>query len=161
MTTSEPISNATVTQSIDAPPERLFDAWLDPAVLGRWMFGPSVRDEEIVRLVTDPHVGGHFSFVVRRDGDELEHLGRYLELDRPRRLAFTWGVAPASDEDSRVEVDIRAPAADGSTSQITVTHHLHPDWAPHAARIEEGWGRMLGALAAAMTGEGVGATSAR
>lgn len=155
MSHPEPAPNATVTQQLDASPERVFDAWIDPALLGRWMFGPAIRDEEIVRLVTDPRVGGEFSFVVRRDGVELDHVGRYLELDRPRRLAFTWAVAPVADGESRIEVDIRETAP--GISEVTVTHHLLPDWAPQAARIEEGWGRMLGTLAVALTGEGGGA----
>ncbi len=155
MSHPEPAPYATVTQQVDASPERAFDAWLDPALLGRWMFGPSIRDEEIVRLTTDPRVGGAFSFVVRRDGVELDHVGRYLELDRPRRLAFTWAVAPATDGESRIEVDVRAVSP--TSCEVAVTHHLLPDWAPHAARIEEGWGRMLGALAVALTGESGGA----
>ena len=154
MSASEPISNATVTQSIDASPERVFEAWIDPALLGRWMFGPAIRDEEIVRLVTDPRVGGELSFVVRRGEDELDHVGRYLELDRSRRLAFTWAVAPVTDGESRIEVDIREMAP--SACEVTVTHHLRPEWAPQAARIEEGWGRMLGALARAVAGESAG-----
>lgn len=159
MSQAEPISNATVTQQIDAAPERVFDAWIDPALLGRWMFGPAIREEEIVRLVTDPRVGGEFSFVVRRGDDELDHVGRYLELERPRRLAFTWAVAPVTEGESRIDVDIRETAP--GACEITVTHHLLPAWAPQAARIEEGWGRMLGALAAAVSGEqgGGGAAS--
>lgn len=154
MSHPETAPNATVTQQLDASPERVFDAWIDPALLGRWMFGPGIRDEEIVRLTTDPRVGGVFSFVVRRGDAELDHMGRYLELDRPRRLAFTWAVAPAADGESRIEVDIRGSSP--GSSEVTVTHHLLPDWTPHAARIEEGWGRMLGALARALTREGEG-----
>ena len=60
---------ATALFSIDA--ERVFDAWLDTGMIGQFMFGPSVRDEEIVRLTNEPRMGGHFSFVVRRQGKEF------------------------------------------------------------------------------------------
>lgn len=56
------------------------------------MFGPAVRDEAIVRLDLAPHVGGSFSFVVRRQGEEINHVGTYLEIERRRRLVFTWGI---------------------------------------------------------------------
>jgi uncharacterized protein YndB with AHSA1/START domain len=139
---------ARVSRQLAAAPERVFDAWLDPAMIGHWMFGPAVRDEEVVRIALDPRVGGAFSFVVRRQGDEIEHVGRYLELDRPRRLAFSWAVAPAA-ADSRVAADI---VASGTGSAVTLAHHLHPAWADFRPRTEEAWGKMLDALAAALQG---------
>jgi uncharacterized protein YndB with AHSA1/START domain len=35
-----------VVRRFSASPERVFDAWLDPAMVGRFMFGPGLRDEE-------------------------------------------------------------------------------------------------------------------
>ena len=77
-------STATVvaTRRYATPPTRAFDAWLDPE-FGRWMFRTVVPDETIVRLQTDPRVGGAFSFVVLRQGQEIDHVGEYLEFDRP------------------------------------------------------------------------------
>ncbi|HEX6930173.1 MAG TPA: SRPBCC family protein, partial [Gammaproteobacteria bacterium] len=103
---AEPPIEVRVTQNFNASPEQVFDAWLDPAMLERWMFGPDVRDEEIVRLSLDARAGGRFSFIVRRDGDEIDHVGEYLEIDRPRRLVFTWGIAGVSVDESRVTIDI-------------------------------------------------------
>ncbi|WP_335342470.1 SRPBCC domain-containing protein [Polycladomyces zharkentensis] len=62
-------------------------------MIGKWMFGPAhpEREEEVVRISLDPRVGGSFSFVVRRQGQEMDHVGEYLEIERPRRLVFTWG----------------------------------------------------------------------
>src|SRR5207244_4104921 len=72
-----------VTHRYNASPERVFDAWLDPTLIDGWMFGPSQRDEEVVRISVDPRVGGSFSFLVRRQGEEIDHVGEYIELDRP------------------------------------------------------------------------------
>ena len=88
---SPPTATVTVRRRFSASAEQVFDAWLDPAMIGQWMFGPKLRDEEIVSLKVDAQVGGRFSFVVRREGKELDHVGKYLEIDRPRRLVFTWG----------------------------------------------------------------------
>lgn len=86
---STPVS-VRVIRRFRASAERVFDAWLDPATIGRWMFGPAVRDEEVVRLAVDPRPGGRFSFVVRRQGAETDHVGEYFAIDRPRRLVFSW-----------------------------------------------------------------------
>jgi uncharacterized protein YndB with AHSA1/START domain len=65
-----------VTRRFSAAPERVFDAWLDPEMIGRWMFGPALRDEDVVRSALDKRVGGSFSFVVRREGEEIDHMAR-------------------------------------------------------------------------------------
>lgn len=132
-----------VTRRFDASPERVFDAWLDPDLIGRWLFGLTPHDEEMVRIAIDPRVGGTFSFIVRRQGVEIDHIGEYLEIDRPRRLAFTWGVGPDTP-DSRVFIDI-VPLETGT--ELTLTHELHPDWADFASRTEAGWTTILNAIA--------------
>jgi uncharacterized protein YndB with AHSA1/START domain len=126
-------------------PEGVFDAWLDPAMIGRWMFGPALRDEEVVHLNVDARVGGSFSFLVRRQGKELDHVGEYLELDRPRRLVFTWGVREGGQKPDMSTVTVEVLPSDGG-SELTLTHDLHPDWADYAGKTEQGWTKMLGAL---------------
>jgi uncharacterized protein YndB with AHSA1/START domain len=133
-----------VTRRYSASPERVFDAWLDPGMLGRWMFGTVVRDEEVVRIALDARVGGTFSFAVRRQGEEVDHIGEYLEIDRPRRLVFTWGIAGESEDGSRVIVEI---VAQENGCELTLSHELHPDWADYADRTEDAWTKMLDALA--------------
>lgn len=134
---------ARVNRHFEASPERVYDAWLTPAMLGKWMFGPAVRDEEVVRITLDARAGGTYSFVVRRQGTLLDHTGEYLELIRPRWLAFTWGT-DASPERSRVAIDI-VPLAPGV--ELTLTHELPPDWADFASRAAAAWAHMLDALA--------------
>jgi uncharacterized protein YndB with AHSA1/START domain len=144
MSTRQTMS-VSVTHRYDASPERVFDAWLDPVMIGRWMFGPLIRDEEVESISLDPKVGGSFSFVVRRQGERIDQVGEYLEIDRPRRLVFTWGVAQEGKPDmSRVTVGI-APSGEGA--ELTLTHELHPDWADFAERTRQGWTTMLDSLA--------------
>jgi uncharacterized protein YndB with AHSA1/START domain len=132
-----------VSRRFDEPAERVFDAWLNRAMIGRWMFGPDVRDEEVVRLSIDPRVGGGFCFVVERDGEEIEHLGKYLEIERPRRLVFTW-VVVGERAGSRVLLEI---VSGGEECELTLTHELHPDWAQLVEPLEASWQHMLNALA--------------
>jgi uncharacterized protein YndB with AHSA1/START domain len=136
-----------VDRRFDASCERVFDAWLDPGTLGHWMFGPEVRDEEIVRLDVDARVGGKFSFVVRRGNEQLDHVGEYEGIDRPRRLGFTWAahaVGDSADEaSSHVSIEI-TPRSDGC--ELVLTHKMDRKWADYADRTHAGWTTMLEAL---------------
>jgi uncharacterized protein YndB with AHSA1/START domain len=144
----EPHVSARVTRRFSASPERVFDAWLYPEMIGRWMFGPGLREEEVVKITADARVGGSFSFVVRRQGEEIDHIGEYLEIDRPHRLVFTWAVAPNPIDSSRVIVDI-VPL--GTGCELTLTHELHPDWADYRSRTEAAWSKMLDSLDATLS----------
>lgn len=134
-----------VTRIFDAIPELVFDAWLDAALIGKWMFGPSVRDEEIVSLQLEPKVGGRFSFLVERQGEEIEHSGQYFEIDPPRRLVFSWGIVGGDSSCVAVEV-----AGDENGSELILTHFMHPDWADHMEQTRAGWTHMLDKLAEAL-----------
>lgn len=132
-----------VAMQLPAPPKQVFDALLDPASIGEWMFGARLRDEEVLRIAVDPRIGGRFSFLVRRGALEIDHVGTYRAIERPRRLAFTWGVAGESTDESLVTIEIAATAAG---SQATLTHEMDAKWAEYAERVEGSWQKMLGVL---------------
>jgi len=79
---------------------------------------------------------------VRRGGQEIDHIGRYETIERPRRLVFTWAVAPSPIDSSRVTIDI-VPRAQGC--ELTLTHDLV--WPDYAERTKGGWTRMIEELA--------------
>ena len=140
--------HAVVMHRFTVPAERVFDAWFDPEWLGRWMFGPGVRDERIVRLTLDARVGGSFSFIVERKGTEVDHVGEYLELERPRLLVFTWGTRDQLPSTSRVIVEI-TPRENGC--DLKLTHLMGSEWAAFVDRAADAWSRMLDALERALT----------
>ena len=136
----------TVERRIAAPPERVFDAWLDPAGVGRWLF--ATPDGKMEEVEIDPRVGGRFLIAERR-GDELaEHFGEYLEIDRPRRLVFTM-LPEADGNPTRVTVTIRS---DGRGSHLTLVHEIDPKWAAYEERTREGWANILAGLDRSLTG---------
>jgi uncharacterized protein YndB with AHSA1/START domain len=133
------------TRYFEASPERVFDAWLVPRTLGQWMFGPRVRQENVVRLDVDPRVGGRFSLKVERNGQIIDHVGQYLEIQRPHRLVFTWAVEGESDDEpSQVHIEI---AGSSSGCVLTLVHRMDAKWADYAQRTQDGWNTMLDALA--------------
>lgn len=136
----------TVERTVPVPPERAFDAWLREDDLRVWM--APLGDVEL-----DPRVGGRFRIVMHRDdreGGPIEHVGEYRELDRPRRLVFTW-ISPYTDGESLVTVEL-SPLGEGT--RIVLTHEGLPDAAldGHAG----GWETFLDRLGAvpAMTEDG-------
>ncbi len=134
-----------VTRKFEASPERVFDAWLNPETAGKWLF--ATPNGEMVRCEIDARVGGKFRLVDRRDGDDVDHLGEYVEIDRPRRLVFTFAVPKFSWQYTKVTVEI-TPTAGGCELRLTQEHVL-PEW---ASRTEQGWGMILSGLAESLKG---------
>jgi uncharacterized protein YndB with AHSA1/START domain len=132
-----------VRRRFAAPPERVFEAWLDPAQAGQFLFATPVGT--MVRAETDPHVGGRYVFVDRRDGVDIEHTGEYLELDPPRRLAFTLAVTRYAEAPTRVVCDLSPLPAGGC--ELTLTHEIDVKFADFADRTAQGWAGILDGLA--------------
>lgn len=131
-----------VSRQIPAPPEQIYDAWLDPAHAGQWLF--RTPDGTLARCEIDARVGGRFRIDERRGAELAEHHGEYVELDRPRRLAFDFWTS-FSDERTRITVTI---APDGDGSLLTLTHE--GVWADYEDRTRQGWTMILDGLARAI-----------
>lgn len=137
-----------VTRRYGASAERVFDAFLDPGRAGRFLFATPAG--QMVRAEIDPRVGGRFNFTDRREGGDAVHVGEYLEMDRPRRLVFSFSVDELATAPDRVSIDI-VPLEAGC--ELTLTHEMKPEWADYAERTTEGWAGILEGLAGVL-GEG-------
>ena len=125
---------------IKASPEALYDAWLDPSMLAKFMRpGP---DMSVPEVKADARVGGRFLIVMRVGDQDLPHEGTYKVLDRPNQLAFTWESPMSPIEDSTVTVDF-APVEGGT--RVTLNHVRFPNEESRANH-EAGWGRILDTL---------------
>jgi uncharacterized protein YndB with AHSA1/START domain len=125
------------------PADKVFDAWLTPEVAARFLFATPTGT--MVRAEIDARVGGAFLFVDRRDGQDVEHVGEYLEIDRPRRLVFRFSVPAFPADATTIRVEI-APTAEGC--ELTLTHEGVVE--DYAERTQGGWTMILGALEAAL-----------
>jgi uncharacterized protein YndB with AHSA1/START domain len=99
----------------------------------------------MVQAEIDPRVGGAFTFVDRRDGKDVLHTGRYLAIDRPYTLAFTFSVPQFSPDETTVQIAV-APMDLGSV--VTLKHD--GVYADYADRTEAGWTAILNGLAEAL-----------
>jgi uncharacterized protein YndB with AHSA1/START domain len=133
----------TVTRDFAAPPERVFDAWLDPADARRFLF--ATPEGEMLTVEIDARVGGRALVVERRADGDAHHRLEYVEIDRPRRLVFRFAADPAAEgEWTRVAVQIAATAT-GCT--LTLTHEMDPEWAAYKEQTRKGWTMILDSLA--------------
>ena len=125
-----------IERTFAAPVGTVFDAWTSVEVLRRWWpagYGWTTPEAEV-----DLRVGGRLRLVMRDPaGAEYGGEGRYLEIDRPSRLVFSWRWDDPSlgPDEQRVEVTFTANP-DASTTVVLVNDGLDDV----AARShEEGW----------------------
>jgi len=133
----------TVTRDIAAPPEAIFDAWLDPATARRFLF--ATPDGEMLTCEIDARVGGRALIVERRASGDAHHHLLFDEIDRPHWLVFRFRADPAKEgEWTRVSIDF---AAHGDRTRLTLTHEMDPAWAAYEEQTRKGWTTILANLA--------------
>jgi uncharacterized protein YndB with AHSA1/START domain len=96
-----------LTRTFAASPERVYNAWLDHAVLFQWSAPANCT---MVSLETDSRVGGRWeSRFLFGTGEEHVTVGEYLELVPGQRIVMrqmnTSEIAPATNVPTIVTVD--------------------------------------------------------
>lgn len=130
---------------VAAPPERVFAAWTTEEGT-RTFFAPAARIE--------PRVGGPYEIYFAPEAPEGSRgcdTCRVLELDPPRRLAFSWIFPPSlpsiRSEETRVEVTL-TPERDGTRVLLTQTGwRSGEDWDEGYAYFDRAWALVLSRLA--------------
>lgn len=136
MSDTEPIE---VTVHIAARPETVFPYFTDPERYSQWM-GASA--------VLRPEPGGAYQVTIR---DGTVAAGEFLEIEPPRRIAFTWGwnhdpaVAPGS---TRVVVTLEPE--EGGTRVVLRHYGLPTD--ERVGHHRKGWTLYLDRLAIVVSG---------
>jgi uncharacterized protein YndB with AHSA1/START domain len=136
---------ATVERRLGASPTRVFDAFADPAIVGRWLT-PS-PEVSLTVLQFDFRVGGRYRFAYRVPGRGTMHVnGDFRLIEPPERLAFAWNIEPPDEHagvQSEVSVTLRP---DGEGTHLVIRHAYLA--APGAARRHaDGWRGALEHLA--------------
>lgn len=135
-----------LTRVLRAPPDDVFAAWTEPALLERWWAGVGGWVE--AKADVDLRVGGDYHFSMRDEGGALHGvLGAYTEVAPPGRLAFTWTwenepQVMRGSEGTLVDLVLReAPAG----TQLTLTHSGFDSKLVKELH-EEGWNALLTSL---------------
>lgn len=132
-----------LTRLIDAPPEKVFQAWTDPALLVQW-FTP--KPWQTVRAEMDVRPGGSSLIVMRGpDGSEFPNRGVYLEVVPNKRLVFTDAFTDAwNPSDKPFMTGVLSFEDEGGKTRYTarVLHWTVADREAHEKMgFREGWGK--------------------
>lgn len=135
-----------LTRVLRAPPDEVFAAWTEPALIERWWAGVGGWVEAGADV--DVRVGGNYQFSMRDEGG-AQHgvLGAYTAVAPPEHLAFTWtweGEPRVMQGSEGTLVDLALREASGGT-QLTLTHSGFGS-KPVKELHEEGWNALLTSL---------------
>jgi uncharacterized protein YndB with AHSA1/START domain len=144
---TEPADRVLVMSRVfDAPRELVFKAWSSAAFLTKW-FGP--LHFKIPHCTVDFRVGGSYKLCMRApDGTDYWTEGTYLEIDPPKKLAFTWE-RPEFKTDPPMVVTITLEEAGefGKKTKLTL-HQALFDATKDRDDHNQGWGECLEKLQA-------------
>jgi uncharacterized protein YndB with AHSA1/START domain len=125
----------TLARTIPASPAEVYDVWLDAKSPGGPWFGCK-------RVILDAKVDGLFYHSVEHAGREWAHYGRFLTLDRPRRIEHTWVSEGTRGLESVLTVTFEP---EGNQTRVTLRHTGVPD-DDFGRQHGEGWAYVLGAI---------------
>jgi len=126
-----------LNKTIHSPIEKVFDAWLNPKTLSKFILPMAGMAEP--KTETDAREGGEFSIIMNVGEEKIPHTGKYLEITRPNKLVFTWN-SPFSAGNSVVTLNF--DKIDENSTNIKLSHTKFPD---EESRVnhEDGWDNIL------------------
>ncbi len=103
----------TLQRLFDATPAQAWSAWTDPDEVAQW-WHPRGATTPRDSVEIDPRIGGAYRYTMVDDatGEQVVTGGVYRAVDRPERLAFTWGDPEGDPADSPLVTVTIQPAGD-------------------------------------------------
>jgi len=112
----------TLKRRLNAPPAKVFAAWIDPEKVKRWM-GPG--EVKVLVAESDSRVGGRYRWLMRSpEGNEHDVSGVYREIIPNEKLVFTWAWKTMPERETLVTVLLKP---DGDGTLLTLTHEQFAD----------------------------------
>ncbi|RDH80710.1 MAG: SRPBCC domain-containing protein [endosymbiont of Galathealinum brachiosum] len=129
-----------VNKTIDAPVKDVFEAWLNPKTLTKFILPMPGMPEPDVE--SDSVEGGKFTIIMHVGEDKIPHTGQYLEIERFNKLVFTWE-SPFSTDNSTVSLLFKAIT--DTQTHVELTHVRFIDEEARSNH-EGGWTNILDRL---------------
>jgi len=130
-----------IRRRVQAPAEQIFDLWTKPDLMVRWM--SPFPDAVDCKASCDLRPGGAFSLVMSSKDSNREVSGTYVQVDRPRKLVFTWIGPLTNNVNTLVTVELNPR---GDETDLVLTHERLPTLAIIEGHTK-GWGHILDHLA--------------
>ena len=119
----EPELAVRIERILQAPPDRVFRAFLDPELMRQWI---APDDLDVDRVTVDARVGGRIEVWHSRGGVSTGKFeGRFVTIDPPRELVYHWafvGTEPEKGEYFDTLVNVRLRARPDGRTQLTLVH---------------------------------------
>jgi uncharacterized protein YndB with AHSA1/START domain len=135
-----------IRRRVKARADEIFDLWTKPDLMVRWMSPfPGAVD---CKASCDLRPGGAFSLVMTSKEASREVSGTYVQIERPRKLVFTWMGPLTNNVNTLVTVEFNPQ---GDETDLVLTHERLPT----AAIVEghtRGWGNIMDHLAEVISG---------
>jgi uncharacterized protein YndB with AHSA1/START domain len=109
-----------VRRTFDAPVDRVFDAWLSPDALRRFLIG---ADQKVLDVTVDPRAGGSYSITWDTPDGPWVVGGVYREVVKNERIVCTW--TWVEDEDTGVHeslLTLEFHALSPKKTEFVLTH---------------------------------------
>jgi uncharacterized protein YndB with AHSA1/START domain len=114
---------ARVQRVMPAAPDVVFDQWLEPESLAEWM---CPRPTRVVDLTVEPRLGGSVRFDIDESGTRFLITGRFLAIEPPHLLRFTWSDSSWPDPTAASIVTVAFEPLGNDETLMTIEHSLLP-----------------------------------
>jgi len=133
------LTEITVTRTIPAPADKVFEVWINPKSPGGPWFGAE-------RCILNAAVDGLYYLALKHENRVWPHYGRFTKLERPRLIEHTWVSEGTKGVESVVTITLEAR---GDETEFTLRHSGVPD-DEMGRQHKEGWSWILDMLAKGM-----------
>ncbi|MEX1997802.1 MAG: SRPBCC domain-containing protein [Candidatus Andersenbacteria bacterium] len=111
-----------VTRVINAPLDRVWRAWTDPAEMQKWYAPENLTTPE---AEVDLKVGGAYRIAMQGDDGAHVAVGTFSIIEAPRTLAFSWRWEGSPEGETRVMLTFEE--IEGGKTKVTLRHEGFAD----------------------------------
>lgn len=126
-----------IVHQFNVPPQKVFDAFTKPRVMKVWLTETTTFD-------IDLSIGGLWTIIRTEGTDVYTETGKYLEIEKPNKLVYTYGMPQFSLNKDTITIEIVTNGENGSTLTFTqkgidIDTELNVLEPGSISQSEEGW----------------------
>jgi uncharacterized protein YndB with AHSA1/START domain len=136
--------HVTITRTFDAPPQEVWQAWVEPEQVARW-WGPECFETPLDSVVIEPRPGGRYDLLMvdTSSGNEYPVRQEVVEVSEPELLVLRHEPMPDHGMLEAIVTRIEFHAHEGGT-RLEISGGPYPaEMGPNA---EAGWTQQLDKL---------------